>query len=150
MLLHAAYLQTWQVFFQFGIGHVSVLRNERKRKISGHPDDILASWKSTQDSSQAIQRVQCQHGPLLLRVCDLGGFKGLSRGLRDGRSTALPRVPTPMYPSQGRCWHRGWPQLMRWWHLQWPRSSWLVLRWRTLAAAAGSAARPHTKSADHL
>src|SRR5438132_8130516 len=67
MLIHAAYFLTRQTLFQFSIGHVSVLRNERKRKISGHPDNVLAPRKSTQDSSQAVQRLQCQHRPLLLR-----------------------------------------------------------------------------------
>src|SRR5438128_11936067 len=47
MLIHAAYFLTRQTLFQFSIGHVSVLRNERKRKISGHPDNVLAPRKST-------------------------------------------------------------------------------------------------------
>src|SRR5207253_10341490 len=93
MLIHATYFQTWQILFQFSIGHVSVLRNERKRKISGHPDNVLAPRKSTQDSSQAVQRLQCQHGPLLLRVCNLSGFKALSCRLRSRHQ--LRRGPGP-------------------------------------------------------
>src|SRR5712691_2861259 len=76
MLDDAAGVKAGQGLLQLRIGHGAVLGNQREGQVSRYPDDALATWQACQNSRQAVESVQAQYRPLVLRIAGLRSCEG--------------------------------------------------------------------------